>query len=195
MSVSSIRIKGDVQVISLRPDLATWDDYVDQIGKRKPLTRSLAHELLREKVADQYTYAIHPRSILGHPLPHRLWRPGNLVVDGGIDRVGQLANGNSYTPFSVCGVGASGTDPTLSDNDNNSPILPRQNVTYSYQGASGTIWDTSFAGGANQGTWVEAGLFDSLTGGTMGSHALFATPVNKGGSQVIVEWIWQIISG
>ena len=178
-------------VISLRPDLRTWEDYIDQVGKRRPLTRSLVHELLREGVVQDHTYGIHPRTILGKSLPRRLWRRGNLVVTGGLTRMCNLAGGSSITPLSVCGVGSSGTTPTLADTDMNTPITPRQNVTYSYNSTSSTqIWDTSFAAGANQGTWREAGLYDSLTGGTMGAHALFASPITKGNVQEIVEWAW-----
>ena len=176
----AIQVSGSVQVLSLAPELRTWEDYVAQVGIRKPLTLDLVADLLKEGVADQYTYAVHPQT----------GESGNLVVNTGLARLTQWAIGQSIVPMTVVGVGASGTTPGAGDTDMNSPIAPRQNVTNAFVSGTTAYWDTSFTGGANVGIWAEAGLYDSITGGTMGSHALFASTVTKGSNQVIIEWAW-----
>ncbi|MDG6918986.1 MAG: hypothetical protein JRN62_06070 [Nitrososphaerota archaeon] len=55
------------------------------------------------------------------------------------------------------------------------------------------VWDTFFGTTACNGTWNESGLFTALTGGTMGSHALFSSSFSKSSSNTaVVEWKWTL---
>jgi len=113
----------------------------------------------------------------------------NLVVTAGKSYICDLLIGAATEGFTYCGVGASGQTPSPSDTDLLSPIGPRRRVTDRFKVGSTATFSTFFGSQDNNGTWREAGLFTSASGGVMLSRAVFPTPLVKDEAKTVtLDW-------
>ena len=113
----------------------------------------------------------------------------NLVVTAGKSYICDLLIGAASEGFAYCGVGASAQAPSPSDTDLVSPIGPRRRVTDRFRVGCTATFSTFFGSQDNNGTWREAGLFTSASGGVMLSRAVFPTPLIKDETKTVtLDW-------
>ncbi len=113
----------------------------------------------------------------------------NLVVTAGKSYICDLLIGAATEGFAYCGVGASSQTPSPSDTDLVSPIGPRKQVTDRFRVGCTATFSTFFSSQDNNGTWCEAGLFTSESGGVMLSRAVFPTPLIKDETKTVtLDW-------
>lgn len=113
----------------------------------------------------------------------------NLVVTAGKSYICDLLIGAATESFAYCGVGASAQTPSPSDTDLVSPIGSRKRVTDRFRVGCTATFSTFFGSQDNNGTWREAGLFTSASGGVMLSRAVFPSPLIKDETKTVtLDW-------
>jgi len=113
----------------------------------------------------------------------------NLVVTAGKSYICDLLIGAATESFAYCGVGASAQTPSPSDTDLVSPIGSRKRVTDRFRVGCTATFSTFFGSQDNNGTWCEAGLFTSASGGVMLSRAVFPSPLIKDETKTVtLDW-------
>jgi len=114
----------------------------------------------------------------------------NLIVDAGLNLIGSiLANTNAGAYIQYCAVGSNGTAVLNTDTALNTQIDPRVSISNLYSGSTGIFhFDTFFTTTSNNGTWLEAGLFDSSGGGNMLCRKVLSSFVKSSSNTATLAW-------
>lgn len=110
------------------------------------------------------------------------------VTVGKVYEAAWLAAGSQAGPFmSYVGLGTGTTPPVIADTNLQTPLPTRVQGTLS---SLSNVWQNvaTFPAGINTGSVTEAGLFSSISGGTMFARNVFSL-INKGAlNSLIVTW-------
>lgn len=102
-------------------------------------------------------------------------RQHNLVVNAGLDQLGNLVLGINTSSFTHCGVGSSNTAVAAGQTDLQTGIT-RIAVTNRYLVSTGAAhFDSFFSSATGNGTWLEVGLFTASSSGTMLNRTVIAS--------------------
>lgn len=116
-------------------------------------------------------------------------RGHNLVVNAGLDQIGNLILGINTSSFTHCGVGSDGTAAAAGQTALTTQIGSRVSVTSRYLVSTGAAhFDTFFDSSTGAGTWLEVGLFTASSGGTMLARKVISSFVKSTSNTAVVAY-------
>jgi len=115
-----------------------------------------------------------------HPLkPLKIVHNANLVVTAGKHWLADMMIGTKTTSLAYVGVGSGNSAPLATDTDVETPVGVRKVYSDRFR-TDFTITISAFFGSAEaNGTWNNAGVFDSYSGGSLFCKSTFNSPVQK----------------
>ena len=111
----------------------------------------------------------------------------NLVVDTGLDFIASRMAGTSATVMSHMAIGSGTTDPAAGDTALESE-LGRVALTSTTVTANSVEYVATFPAGTGTGAVTEAGILNSVTGGTMLCRTEFAVINKAAGDSMTITW-------
>ncbi len=118
----------------------------------------------------------------------------NLVVTAGKTFIASRIAGTAAGVMSHMGVGSTNTAATLADTDLAAVLGSR--IALSVSGGTASTnqvtYAATFGAGVSTGAWVEAGIFNASTVGTMLCRTVFGTITKNAGDSITVTWVLSI---
>jgi len=114
------------------------------------------------------------------------WRHSNLIVNTGLERAAKLLIGLETTPFQYIAIGSSSTAPSNGDTTLGNEV-DRVLAGASYESPFKAKLTGIFTFNSSV-TIREAGIFDSLSGGTLLSRVTFSDKNFTAGESVGIIW-------
>lgn len=114
----------------------------------------------------------------------------NLVVDTGLAYIASRMKDATANPMTHMAVGSGTTAPSASNTDLQSILGSREVLDSTDVTGSSVSFSCGFEAGEGTGAITEAGLFNSVTGGTMLCRTTFAV-INKGASDTL-SIVWTV---
>jgi len=114
----------------------------------------------------------------------------NLVVDTGLAYIASRMKDATANPMTHMAVGSGTTAPSANDTDLQSILGSREVLDSTDVTGASVAFSCGFEAGEGTGAITEAGLFNSVTGGTMLCRTTFAV-INKGASDTL-SIVWTV---
>lgn len=115
----------------------------------------------------------------------------NRVVDVGVQQIIDLIIGSNVLYPAYCQNGSGTNTVTSADVDLQTPITPRQAMSYRYRSGLSVKIDTFFDKNTENGTWAESSIWTAITSGIMFARKLFDASFSKTTSNTsTVTWVW-----
>ena len=112
----------------------------------------------------------------------------NLVVTSGKSWVASRIASAGGLAAGFLGVGAGSTAAAGGNTALETPLGARIASNGGIAAGAVTTYTTTIAAGISTGALTEAGLFDSITAGTMIARVTFGTLTKAGGDTVVISW-------
>lgn len=113
----------------------------------------------------------------------------NLIVNVGLNFIKDLLTATVTGSITHCGVGSNSTAAAATDTDLNTAIGSRLAITNRYSGGTGIAkFDTFYASGDNNGTWLETIIATASAGANAFARKIIGSFVKSSSNTAVVGW-------